>query len=337
MSATAPALSTRPNIKPTASELPSNENAANARLKALPTSAQAKFERLRRAELRSRALIDGLLDEAERVRENLHITQRELAIFDRHWEPQFEIVQDEKTGTRTKVPVEYPERAALNERIEVAKVELQRLTDEQRAAHLGYSTVDLLDWLASQSAKFIAAPVKLAKTDNLTDALKRNRDQQTIANNELLAVQNAGLTIAEAKAAMRAEVAAIVEKGRPDAYSLFHGNPIEWPTELFIANGAGVHQHTVAATVKDAFALAIWANADAVIAKLDTEIERMGDDASALSRDAQAARIVECEANLLKLQRQEEAIVEALEVQGHQVRRICADPQILLGIERAKS
>ena len=213
-----------------------------------------------------------------------------------------------------------------------------RLREEQTAANLGYSIDNITDWLVSQSTKFAtAAPALKLGKENLADALERNRQAQSAARDELATVENAPITIAEAKAAMRAEVAALVERGRPDVGTLFHGETVAWPTEQFTASGHGAHEYVVAATIKDAFVFAVWANQDAVVRALDAEIARLGDDTRALSADAQTARRAKCKANLLALQRQAEAIIDRLEDEGHQVRRTCAEPLVVLGIEPARS
>ena len=223
--------------------------------------------------------------------------------------------------------------------VETSKAELARLSAEQEAANVGFSTANILDWLASQSTKFVAAPVpfiKLSKGETLTDLMDRNREAQAAINTELATVQNAGRTITEAKSAMRAQVAGLAEKGRPDVANLFHGGAVVWPTEMFSAGGHGAHQYTVTATVNDALAFAAWANRAAIIAQLDAEIERAGDDTNALSAEAQATRVAELQASLLNLQRHEEAIAERLEGDGIPVRRICVDPVVLLGIEQLR-
>ena len=331
-------LTSRPNVKPAAHESPSNADTADARLKALPVSARDKFEKLRRAELRSRALVDGLYDQQQRIREQRDHAVRDLGIFDRRYPPEFTYEESNKdTGERRRIPVVFPEREALVAKIEHGKSELTRLADEQRAANLGYSTDDILNWLASQPGKFITAPaaLKLARGETPADAFTRNVEAIAAINAELATAQNAGRTIAEAKAAMRAEIARLAETGRPNVTSLFHGGGIEWLTEMFVAGGHGVHEHIVSATIKDAFALTVWAHKDAIVAALDAEIERAGDDANALSAEAQATRQLELSAALLAHQRQGEAIIERLEGDGISVHRTCIDPLVLLGIQPA--
>lgn len=321
--------------RPAATQPADNENAADARLRSLPEQAQSKFERLRRIELRARAAINGLVEEFQRVREQRDDALRLLGQFDRQHRPEaaFTFEDDPKTGGRIRVPTVFPERVALVNEIESLKAELQRLTAEQTTIHPGFSISEIETWLASQSpsAHFVIAPVKLAKGETLTD----NRAAQDALRQELATTQNSQRTVAEAKAAMRAQVALLVEKGRPEVSNLLYGGAITWPTEQLVAGGQGVHQYTVVTTVPDAFAFAVWSNAETIIAKLDAQIERMGDDASALTAEAQAARIAELEAALLQLQRQEEAVIERMEVSGQAVKRTCRDPLVLLGIAKS--
>jgi hypothetical protein len=321
-----------------------NADSGDTRLRKLPTSAREKFERLRRTELRARALIDGLLDEIQRVRERRDEAVRDLSIFDRRYRPEAEFDYEEspETGTRKRVPAQFPEREAILQRIERCKSELQHLTQEQAAGNVGFSTSDILDWLASQSpsVKFIAAPVPLvkpAKGDTLSDALNKNRQAQSAIRDELSAAENARCTIAEAKDRMRAAVANLAEKGRPDIGNLFHAGEIGWADTQLTAGGHGHHDTVVSTTVRDAFALTIWAHQEAIVERLAAEIDRAGNDTNALSREAQTARVAQCERALIDLQRQEEAIIERLEAEGIHVRRTCSDPLILLGIEFAQS
>src|SRR6185437_10268294 len=76
--------------------------AAQARLKALPQSAQKKYEHLRRIALRARALADGLYEATSRASEARGDAQLELGRFDRLHQPEaaFTYEEDQKTGTR---------------------------------------------------------------------------------------------------------------------------------------------------------------------------------------------------------------------------------------------
>lgn len=317
-----------------------HEIAATALLKRLPASAQRKFERLRQIEVRCRAFADGLLEQIELVREKKADAERQLGRLDRHHDGEFTYEEDKATGARRRIPFVYPERAGLLEKIEAAKAELKRLADDRKAAGAGFTTDDLLQWLTSQSpsTKFIEAKPRLSKlnkSETLADALARNREAQARVSAELTSARNARRTIAEAKSAMRAGVARIAEQGRPEVGGYFRGADCGWPTEPFVAGGLGAHEFVVATTVKNGFAFSIWSNREAVIAQLEAEIERTGDDTVALSAEAQATRIAECEAEMLDLQRAAEGIIERLEAEGQFVPRTCSHPLVLLGIERA--
>lgn len=316
-------------------------NTIDFRLRSLPAAARDKFERLRRIETRARVTIDGLYDEMQRVRDQRDETVRELAHFDRQQDPNtFAVETDEATGTKKRVVVTFPERDAIVARIEALKSELQHLASEQAAAKIGFSTENILDWLGERPrVKFVAAPVpfmKPAKGENLLDALARNREAQAAIRDALSAAKNARRTVAEVKAAIRAEVVRIAERGRPDVSNLFLGSEITWPSEQLLARVEGPNPSVASATIKDALSLAVWANAPAIIARLDEEIERCGDDKSALTREAQAERVAEYERALVDALRQEEAIIERLEAQGQHVPRLCNDPLILLGIDIAR-
>lgn len=318
----------------------SGTNPIDARLRHLPPDAVEKFEKLRRAELRTQAVLDGLQDAIARTREQRDRAARALAIFDRQNADAFTVETDEKSGQHRRVATVFPERVALAEEVEGFKRDLQHLAGEVAAAGLGYSTEAILDWLAEHSsAKFVMAPTspaKLAKGAHLLDALGQNRESQASLQSQLVAVQNARRTVAEAKAAVRHEVSQIAERGRPDVASVFIGGEVAWPNETLTAHGYGEGAAVVSGTVRDAFAVALWANEAAVLRLLDAEIERLGDDATALTREAQAERATHHERTLVDLQRVEEHLIERLVADGVPVRRLCTDPAILLGINQKR-
>jgi len=317
----------------------STDAVAQTRLKALPQSAQKKFEHLRRIELRQRALVDGLLDQQQHVRDQRDHAQRELAAFDRyHRHVLGEIKEDPKTGRRETVSRKPAERAALADRVEALTAEMRRISEQQAGANPGFATADMIDFLirepATRTFSAVRAPFpSLGKAETFCQALVKNRSEQYAVRDEINFVENAGTTIAAAKARMREQVQAVSNRGRPDVSGLFRDDDVLWPTETFTAGGHGHHEYVVAATVKDAFALAVWANQEGIVAKLDKQIEAAGNDAIALDAAAKAQRLADLEARLLRLQRNEEAIIERLEGDGMSVHRSCTDPLVLLGIE----
>jgi hypothetical protein len=317
------------------------EPMAQARLKALPQSAQNKYERLRRVALRARAFADGIYEETARVRELRGDAQLELGRFDRQHRPDAAFTYVEgPDGTRKRVAAQFPQRDAIVARIDAATAELKRLQDYQAAASTGFNFSDLDAWLVDQptSARFVDARAlpKLAKGDTVALALERNREAQARVANDLTRVRNAPRTVAEAKALMRQQVSALADLGKPNIADLFRGGVVRWPTEQFVARGYGAPNVALAATVPNAAGLVVWANRSAIVAALEAEIARQGNDKDALSAADQAARIAECEATLLRLRREAEALIEQLEGDAAIVRRTCVDPLVLLGIERVR-
>lgn len=315
------------------------EGGALALSKSLPKPAQDKLESLRRIERRARALIEGLREELQRVVENRHDAERQLGRFDRDHAGMVSWEDNEETGGRVRVPLRDPEREAIVARIAELKGEADRIRAEQAASDPGFSVQHIMDWLTTDhpSTKFVmVSSTKIAKSENLLSALERNRDAQATLRDQLVDVENRPLTVSEAKASMRAEIAAMAERGKPDITPLFHGQSVHWATELFVAGGNGTHPHVVATTITDAVALAAWANHDAIVAKLDALIDAAASGPEAMSREEQARQIAERQASLLLAQRQEDAIISKLEEAGQMIRRQCVDPLVLLGIEPVK-
>ncbi|MEJ2375225.1 MAG: hypothetical protein P8Y71_07290 [Pseudolabrys sp.] len=290
----------------------------------LPSFARAKYNKLRALDKRTRALRDGLSAQLSQVREQMADAQRDLAIFDRRNKPEAAFTIEE--GKR--VPAKFPARDELLALIDSLKSETTRLSEEINAATTGIDLNEIDRWLADHAnVQFVEATVKPTKLS--LDAI---RQRQKEISADIATVQNAPRTVVEAKAAMRAEINRLAELGRPDVASLYNGQPLEWPTEMLVANGAGVHPHIVTATVKHTFALTVWMNRDLLIQKLDEEIEHQGDDSFALSKDEQRVKLKELENQLLLLQRQEEKLIDRLD---NPPPRTCRLPEVLLGIARA--
>jgi hypothetical protein len=310
------------------------------RLKSLPVAAVVKFEKLRRAEQRAMTTRDAISLERARIMEERNEALRQLGHFDRVNPNPTKIVEDEKTGGRKAVPFEPPERIELVGRVESAKHELERLAIEQQEASTGLDIDAILDCLARRPGqKFVAVPLPkfaLNRGSSLEEMLEANRVECAALRDQIGLTSNAPLPSADAKRRMREEVEQIAERGRPEVANLLAGSGgVQWPSFQLIADGAGAHQYSVAATVPDALALAVWINKDAIIAALDEEIDIHSDDGAALSVEDRAARTRDLEAKLLELQRTGEAIAVKIEQFGRVARRHCFDPRVLLGIAEA--
>jgi hypothetical protein len=313
----------------------------NPRLAALPKEARDKFEKLRRAEAQAAAMRDGLLDQRHRVRAELEDTQRVLARFDRDndVERAFSYEEDPKTGKRKRVPAVFPERIKLVEQIGAMREEMSRIDADIAARHVGFSTDEILSWLARDvptSARFAAIPkpkFTINRGESLADVLAQNRQEQAAVTEQIAELEAAHLTISEAQARMRADVNALAERGRPDVTGVLFGGNVQWPTKQLVTDVHGEHSHVGTATVDDALALAVWACRDEIVAKLSAEIEVAGDDKTAVAAADRPGLIAVSKTKLLELQHVAEAIICRMETEGHFVTRTCTDPLVLLGID----
>lgn len=306
------------------------------RLKSLPRAAVERFMRLQKAEGRTRALASGLWVERADAIEARDEALRALGMFDRDNPPNVYVTRDPKTGEETGRRSEFPpERAGLVARVEHAKAEIARIDEERREATTGLNTEEILNWLGSRAdQKFVAVPfpkLSFTRVSSLEEMLEENRIECASIRDQIEVTAAAPITTAEAKVRMREDVARLAERGRPEVANLLAGASIRWPTQQVVTTG----EHLSAATIDDGLALAIWANRDAIIAALDNEIERGGDDDAALSAEDRSARVHELEAKLTDLHRLGEAIATKIEQHGRVARRHCLDPMILLGIAEA--
>lgn len=302
-------------------------------LKPLPRSAREKFSLLKNAERRSRALIDGLHGQIERARETINECRQTLGMFDRANPPIIKVVPIE--GGEERQHFDPPGRAELLADLEAAQADLRSLIEQQKAANPGFNLSDIQDWLKDHRGPFKeAATVKLPKGD-LADALTKNREEQRAVRDQIATAQNVKSPSDEAKQLLRSQIEALAAKGRPEVAPLFYGLEFGFNTTLLTTNGAGHHPHVSVVSVPDTLALLIYVHKEALLAKLDAEIDAQAEDENALSREQRAAKVRQLETDLLNLQRQEESIVCALEAQGRPTPRNYPTPLAMLGIEVA--
>jgi hypothetical protein len=312
---------------------------ASPRLAGLPKEARDRFQHLRALESRAAALRDGLLDQRRHVRTELEDAQRELGRFDREHQPDtaFAYEEDAKTGKRKRVPAVFPERVKLVEQINTLKAEMARLDTEAAETARGYTTDNILSWLngVPATARFaVVAPrfvVPHGKT--LDDVLDANRQEQAVISERIAELENAQNTVAEAMERIRADVNALAERGRPDISEALFGGSVRWPMAQLVTEVHGEHSHVGTATVKDTLGLFVWLNREAVLKRLEAEVEANGDDQTAVPATDRVRLIAEAKAKLRHLQHVAEAVILRLEASGTLVKRTCVDPLVLLGLD----
>jgi hypothetical protein len=137
------------------------------------------------------------------------------------------------------------------------------------------------------------------------------------------------------KARAREQLAELAKRGRPDVFALVERfDAIAWPTlpprTIFTADGKG---SVVLPETLDASALMAWALGPALVAAVEREIDELSDDDKALTAEMRKQRAEEISAEILAVEREEEALVEMAEAQQLPItRRTDADPRAVLGV-----
>jgi len=298
----------------------------------LPGPVRDKLSYLRDQAMKVSAMASGLYATYQKTRENRDEAAADLTRFDREYPPQDAIVD----GKRTKVHL--AERAPLVERIERLNGELKKLSAAQDSNTLGFSVDELLDKLAQMNGKFVPVIPVQVKIENrsLTATLSSIRARQAQLRDQISEIENLPSSAAEAKAAAKAQIDAIAEKGAPDAIGLLHGGQIAFQEEMVIGSGHGNHQYSTVAQVKNAFALTVWLHRDLLLQKINEQIDAEADDKPAMTVDERTAKLDQLNKSLTRLLRDEEAIIMKIEEHGSVVPRLHRDPLILLGVELAK-
>lgn len=219
--------------------------------------------------------------------------------------------------------------------------EARRLQDEGTAA-LQHLEARVAFWLRNGINEFPQfdgpAPKPLKGKGNPIAAA---RDRMIGLHEEIEKLRNAPYPAAECKIKARAALEAPFEAGRPDVANLIEGFfPICWPMQPvpgpMPVTGGGMAMPVSADPRPDWGSLALWALKDQILAAVDAEIDLRGDDEHALGSEERAEREQVLLAELLALERAEEAAIEAAEAEGLAIaRRPDSDPRAVFGLADA--
>jgi len=184
----------------------------------------------------------------------------------------------------------------------------------------------------------------IAEHDGAVDVPKKltleaARDRIAHIKADIHEAQSAAYPSAVVKAHIRSEIANLAARGAPHVMPAIEAAaPLRWPLlpvrgEIGMADGA---RGFTTGEIPDALALVAWLHKDALLAKLDTEVDFYADDENALTDAERANRITALHAKLLDAERVEEALVCASEAAGVSIlRRTDADPRAVLGLSSA--
>jgi hypothetical protein len=325
--------------------IPANSAAAlRYRIKNLPAHAQEKMKYLDRLHIEgvgrnhARAeLRKSLVAERDRIKEEVE----HLEIFS---DKGGKLTPTEKA---TLAELE-KELAAANAAIaDAAKTKPLPSSDHRRklavlARHGGDLNTWLLEMPAARRFKLCRPELKLRQNQTLDEALTINREGQLDFAEQILIAQKAPLDVETALQKMRADVGRLAAKGEPDVSGVLRQRvtnaragaeqgSVIFPTES-IASIVATSRHDV--QLGNSFLA--WMFRPQLEQRLETLIRARIDPEASMSREERAARVRECEATILELQRAEELLVCKLEAQGNIAARVGGrNPLAILELEPA--
>lgn len=186
--------------------------------------------------------------------------------------------------------------------------------------------------------------VDLKKSETISSAIDRARKEIAKLGADLHSIRSAPIPSSVVKARARAQIGGMAADGRPDCFAAIEsGEPIKFPHTNYRAdtflNAYGVQGLMIVDGVVDTnmpstFGVMAWLFTDQLTSKVESWIDQCADDANALSDADRAKKLAATHAEILEVERQEEALIEMAATQGHEVgRRPEADPRAVLGID----
>lgn len=307
----------------------------------LPELAAARLRRLRQegedAAILGRATFEqwqSLHDEAQRRRSRIAQLRAPRGVGIGLTEPGYDLENDD--------PLVAVEQAALDKQ----KAELARLkaAEDQHGARrrILAALVNAAEtWIKGVPTGMTIAmhpvePSLLKKGESIADAVERLRRRGRELQADLDRVRAAPWPSALARERMRAQIAKLVESGRPLTHHLVdHGEPVAFATRSVSVRILNTAPEAIGfAEVPDVMALLAWLHRDTLIAALDREIDATADDAHALDADQRRQAEAEILADRLSIEREEAELCWRQASDGLPImHRPDLDPQSLLGVE----
>jgi hypothetical protein len=133
---------------------------------------------------------------------------------------------------------------------------------------------------------------------------------------------------------MREQITALAQQGAPSVSRLVAvDGPVEFQTQRLSSEVHGAQRSLAFATVPDALALTCWLHREALIERLDAEIDAEADDKAALTHDQRQQQEAQLLRDVLAVERDEATLVFQAQSQGLPVEhRADIDPVALLGV-----
>jgi hypothetical protein len=179
----------------------------------------------------------------------------------------------------------------------------------------------------------VEPPTLVKGESSILDAIENRRRRVRELRADLKRISDSPFSSAHAKAQMRAQIEALAQRGAPNVADLIeHDRQIEFATTRVQSDVIGAEARGIAFhQATDALAVVAWMFKDALVKRLDAEIDAEADDKAAMSHEARQKAEAEVMGDLLDIERQEAAFVWQAMAQGLPVfhRKDCSPFAIL--------
>jgi hypothetical protein len=228
---------------------------------------------------------------------------------------------------------ESPQVISTKKQLTKVSCELQRLKslDETRSARANSAArlrVHVESWVQGEGrptgttiVPFEGPLPELKKNENFATAIEARRRRRRELVADLNRTRSAPVPSATVRERIRQSIAAIAERGAPDASCAVElGEEIEWPVaeqRLAVISAAPQAEFAYATgNLPDAIGLIAWLLQDQLVARLDEVIAECADDANALDDKTRAEKEAEIAADILQTERDEVSLIWAAQAEG---------------------
>lgn len=280
------------------------------------------------------AKFDSMIGGSDRITglrsEKLH-AERELAELEKA-EGENRLVKVERTpddDTGQFVEVRSVDVARLGAARRLVDAARDRLTRAQKQNAELKAEVEIFSRLTHSAEDYFAGTMRgvklkiadpgepaLKKAETVGEAIDRLREDIAVLRRERRTIAGGPGSIAEAKAAMRVEVAKLAAEGEPEITTLFRPTRpvINWP--MWVVPGFNIGGYTVRTVNGAALFAAVFQ--DELIAFLDKRIEAFGSgvEGEMLTAEQRAARLAEIETRTLALGYAEQSLIDRAAREG---------------------
>ena len=309
----------------------------------LPKPVKAKLRDLRRAHGDARLGCRAVSDERAEAWDGKRSIEARLTVLTggRPNSPWYAHAQH---ANYHRLEDDHPDVAEQLSKLADAKTNIGRLDRlvEVRADRMGQLSrlLSSIDAYLGEGLGAVAGAIKLykgpapspRKRETPTEAVERCRRRLRELDADRHKVASAPWLSAEAKRRARAEIDALAERGQPSVMPLIESRDesIYWAARQFTDVVIGGR---VVSAVGDpqALPLLFWLNRDAIVEKIEAQIDEIADDQNALTNEQREEQIREIDRDRLAVQREEEFWVgAAIDGGANILRRADADARAVL-------